>query len=281
MIYPETTQSPEEVATHYNSLDQYYRKLWGEHLHHGFWKSGHESVEEATEELIRLVAEAGKITENSLVCDVGCGYGGTSRFLVEHYKAHLTSLTLSEAQLDYAKAQTPDTDNPNYLLSDFLQSELPSDHFDVVLSIESSEHMVDKKKFFHEVTRILKPGGRFVTCAWLAKNSPKKWEVKHFLEPICREGRLPSMGSELDYREMMVNAGLQEIAFRDISNSVKKTWAICIGRASKAFFSDKELRSYLLSRSSSDRVFAKTLLRLWGAYELKSMRYGLFTASKQ
>lgn len=280
MIYPEKVQTPSAVASHYNSLDQFYRKLWGEHVHHGFWKTGKESVKEATEQLIDLVAEEGQIKEGSKVCDVGCGYGATSRFLVQKYKASLTSLTLSQTQWEFAKALDPDSKNPCYLLSDFLQNDLPSGSFDLVISIESSEHMVDKQKFFDEVIRILKPGGRFVTCAWLAKNTPARWEVDYLLEPICREGRLPSMGSEADYREMMTKAGLKKLRFQDLSPSVKKTWGICAYRATKAFFSDQDLRKYLLSSQSSDRIFAKTLFRIWTAYQTKSMRYGLFTALK-
>ncbi len=281
MIYPKKTQTAESVSTHYNSLDTFYRKLWGDHVHHGYWKNGKESALEATEALIELVANAGKIKTDSQVCDVGCGYGATSRYLRDHYKANLTSLTISQSQLDYAKDIDPNKTNPKYILCDFLKNTLPSHFFDTVISIESSEHMVDKEKFFEEAFRILKPGGRFVTCAWLAKEDPKKWEVKHFLEPICREARLPSMGSELDYHAMMEKAGFSNITFEDLSESVKKTWAICIGRTSKAIFTDKDLRRYLLNSSSSDRDFAKTLLRLWGAYRLKSMRYGLFSATKK
>ena len=280
MIYPETEQLSEAVAQHYNSLDEYYRRLWGEHVHHGYWTQGNESVLEATEKLIEIVADAAGIDEHCLILDVGCGYGATSRYLAKHYGALLSSMTISEAQWNYARSLDPDSENPRYILDDFLQNSLPSQSFDVILSIESSEHMVDKKKFFQEVERLLKPGGRFVTCAWLAKDTPKKWEVKYLLEPICREGRLPSMGSETDYREMMEQANLKQIEFRDISSNVKKTWGICAARTFRAFLTDKEIRRYILDKRSSDRIFAKTLLKIWAAYNTKSMRYGLFTAYK-
>ena len=127
---------------------------------------------------------------------------------------------------------------------------------------------------------MLKPGGCFVTCVWLSAEAPKKWEINLLLEPICREGRLPSMGSESDYRHLMKRAGLIETEFSDISENVKKTWTICARRTCTHFFSNKKLRQYLLSKNSSDRIFAKTLLRIWAAYKVKSMRYGLFTAKK-
>ncbi len=34
---------PEEVADHYEELDRIYREVWGEHVHHGLWRTGRES----------------------------------------------------------------------------------------------------------------------------------------------------------------------------------------------------------------------------------------------
>lgn len=280
MIYPEKIQTPQAVAKHYNALDPFYRKLWGDHLHHGLWKRGNESIEEATEQLIELVAKHGQIKEMTRVCDVGCGYGATARFLAKTHKAYVTGLTLSAAQWQYAIALDPLSTNPQYLLGDFLHNNLPSASFDVVIAIESSEHMEDKLQFFKEIWRILKPGGRFVTCAWLATHQPSPWEVKYLLEPICREGRLPSMGSIQDYRDMMGTVGLSNIEFEDLSAAVKKTWSICTYRTLKAACTDPELRRYLLNKQASDRSFAKTVMRIWAAYNTKSMIYGLFSAVK-
>lgn len=281
MIYPDTAQSAEEVAKHYNDLDKYYRQLWGNHVHHGYWKWGNETVVQATEALIELVAHAGKIDESSKVLDVGCGYGETSRYLTRKKEAAVTALTISKSQWQYARSHDPESSNPRYLLGDFLRNDFKEASYDAVISIESSEHMVDKPKFFQEVHRLLKPGGRFVTCAWLAKTKPTDWEVKHLLEPICREGRLPSMGSEEDYLQMMGDVGLELLDFSDISKQVKKTWAICVYRTGKAFFRDRDLRKYLLNKNSTERIFAKSLFRIWAAYNKKAMRYGLFTAEKK
>lgn len=280
MIYPEKKQLLEQVTTHYDSLDPFYRQLWGEHLHHGYWITGNESIEQATTQLIELVAKKGQIDGKTHVLDVGCGYGATSRYLAKKYEAILTAVTVSKNQWQYARSHDPESTNPRYILEDFLRNTFHSASYDVVISIESSEHMVDKEKFFSEIFRLLKPGGRFVTCAWLSKDNPTPWEVKHLLEPICTEGRLPSLGSAKDYKKMMQEAGLTAIEFEDITDHVKKTWAICAYRATKAFFTDKQLRHYLLDKSSSERMFAKSLFRIWMAYNTKAMRYGLFCATK-
>ena len=49
---------------------------------------------------------------------------------------------------------------------------------------------------------------------------------------------------------------------------------------SKGFATKKEFRDVLFDRGMTNRVFALTVLRIWAAYELGSMRYGIFTAGK-
>ena len=94
-------------------------------------------------------------------------------------------------------------------MRDWLDNGLPDAAFDRAYAIESSEHMVDKARFFAEAQRVLKPGGRFVVCAWLEGEDATPWQVRHLLEPICREGRLPSMGSRADYEALAAAAGFR------------------------------------------------------------------------
>jgi cyclopropane fatty-acyl-phospholipid synthase-like methyltransferase len=45
------------IIEHYDLVSPYYRSLWGEHLHHGYWIRGDESKEEAQLQLIEHLAE--------------------------------------------------------------------------------------------------------------------------------------------------------------------------------------------------------------------------------
>ena len=42
MIVPNAPQSAADVAGHYDELDAVYRAIWGEHVHHGLWRTGRE-----------------------------------------------------------------------------------------------------------------------------------------------------------------------------------------------------------------------------------------------
>ena len=46
-------------------------------------------------QLIDTVATPLQLAEGSRVCDVGCGYGGTSKYLAEHYEFAVTGSTMS------------------------------------------------------------------------------------------------------------------------------------------------------------------------------------------
>ena len=140
--------------------------------------------------------------------------------------------------------------------------------------------MQDKPGLFAEVSRLLRPGGRFVVAAWLAREQPGATEVKYLLEPICAEGRLPSMASAQEYQEMLGAAGFQDLRFEDLTRRVKKTWRICALRCLTRISSHQFLRQRFFDSTFPNRVFAKTVLRIWLAYTMGSMRYGLFSGRK-
>ena len=78
MIVPREAQTSGDVAGHYDELDQVYRDIWGEHVHHGLWRSGRESVAEATDALTDLVAARLGVQPGERLVDIGCGYGATA-----------------------------------------------------------------------------------------------------------------------------------------------------------------------------------------------------------
>lgn len=270
-----------DVARHYDELDAFYRELWGEHVHHGLWQTGHESPEEAVRQLVRRVAQAAGIENGAAVCDVGCGYGATARMLAAEYGARVTALTISARQHRYAEAQPVAAGPPPvYLQEDWLRNTLPGASFDAVLFVESLAHMADKPRALDEAHRVLRPGGRLVACTWLAAADAPRWARRLLLEPICREGQLPGLPTAGDYRRWMAEAGFDAVRFDDLSRGVRRTWRVVIGRLLRALLQRPAYRRYLLDGTRRHRRFALTPLRLWLGFRTGAFRYGLFTARK-
>jgi tocopherol O-methyltransferase len=274
----ETTST--DVAGHYDDLDRFYREIWGDHVHHGLWRNGREKPDEAVEQLIDAVAAPLNLTPDSRICDVGCGYGGTSRYLAEKYEADVTGLTISKAQFEYAQSQTGDRPSPRFLLQNWEENELEDNSLDGLVSIECLAHVVNKDVYFEQVYRVLKPGCRASITAWLSGDAPKRWEERRLLEPICREGRCPSMGTRDDYVSLLESRGLRLISYDDMSEQVKKTWRICARRVQWRLCTRPDYWKFLFTRQSRHAIFLVTLYRIMLAYRTGAMRYGHFVMEK-
>ncbi|MGH7844488.1 MAG: SAM-dependent methyltransferase, partial [Candidatus Binatia bacterium] len=102
MIFGNNFFSPAEaaaaVADHYDALDPFYRRVWGEHVHHGLWQTGKEDKDDAVAALCRLVLARVEIKTSERVCDVGCGYGALARMIANEFGGQVTGLTVSTAQ---------------------------------------------------------------------------------------------------------------------------------------------------------------------------------------
>lgn len=282
MILPKSVFDRGAVGHHYDELDAFYREIWGEHVHHGLFETGRESVEEATEALVMKMAAAAGIELGSRVCDVGCGYGATARWLAENIGAHVTGLTLSEAQAEYAR-QRPISEgalSPEILVRDWLDNDLPDDHFDAVVAIESTTHMPQRQRVFSQMARVLKPGGRLVTCVWMTSEAPSRSSIKYLLEPICREGKLAGMGSLSENQNWIETAGFTAVTVEDLSQQVARTWTICVKRVAAAILSDRRYRHFVFDSSRQDRGFLRTLFRLRLAFAVGAMKYGFIVARK-
>ncbi|WP_419759712.1 class I SAM-dependent methyltransferase [Acidisoma sp.] len=280
MIQPRIPQTTAAVAAHYDELDVFYREIWGDHLHHGYWTTGRETPAEAAEALVDLLADRLDLRPGLAVVDIGCGYGETARRLAASRGVDVTGLTVSAAQAGYAASKPAAGGRVKVLVRDWLANGLPDDGFDRAYAIESSEHMPDKQRFFNEAFRVLRPGGIFGVYVWLSRSAPRGWEVRHLLEPICREGRLPGMGDEADYRAMAEAAGFRVELVSDISDRVRRTWSVCLRRVAGKVATETRYRRFLMERSAKNRVFALTLGRLLLAYRTRSMRYCLLVMRK-
>ncbi|KAI1375155.1 methyltransferase domain-containing protein [Hypoxylon crocopeplum] len=97
----------ERIKKHYEIASDYYYSLWGQHIHHGLFRSAGETKEQAQVNLINYLLEiSGGLRPGARVLDVGCGVGGTSRFLAREQGCHVTGITISGRQVEIARQAT-------------------------------------------------------------------------------------------------------------------------------------------------------------------------------
>lgn len=114
----------------------------------------------ATEELARLA----KVQPSSQVLDVGCGMGGTSRFLADRFECRVTGIDLTEEFCRVAESFSKRVgleDQTTFRQGSALGLPFDDESFDVVWTEHVQMNIEDKATFYGEVNRVLRPGGRF------------------------------------------------------------------------------------------------------------------------
>jgi len=268
------------VASHYDELDHFYRDVWGDHVHHGLWRNGAKTRAEAVREMARFVARKAGIAPGIRVCDIGCGYGATARMLAEEFGASVTGITISPLQHAYGRSQASAEGNPAHVLGDWLRNDFADASFDAAIAIESSEHMPDLGAFFAQAFRVLRPGGCLAVNAWLSCDAPTNFQRNWLLEPICREGRMPIMGTAGEYERIGREAGFVFANFEEATAEVARTWREISRAFGRKLIRQPEYLRFLCNEHARNRIFALTIFRLRFAYRFGAMRYGVFVFRK-
>lgn len=163
------TFSNEEIKNYYDHTETHYRQWWKMEesmgLHYGIWDERTKTLAEAVVNTNARLADLGQIQSAERVLDAGCGVGGSAIFLAKQFGCQVTGITLSERQVQTAThfAKKKDVEGlVRFEQMDYTQTRFPNGHFDVVWAIESMQTAANKRLFFKEMHRILKPGGRLL-----------------------------------------------------------------------------------------------------------------------
>jgi tocopherol O-methyltransferase len=267
------------VRAHYDTLSPYYRRWWGEHIHHGYFERGDEPPAVAQARLVeRLAAKAG-IPRGGRVLDVGCGLGGSSRWLARQLGCSVLGITISPTQARFATQQAAAeglADRVEFRVLDANRLEFPPTSFDAVWVVECSEHLDDKPRFLRECAAVLRPGGVLALCAWLAPDGPATAAQAELLREICAAMLCPALGSLAEYAAWMRAAGFDSVQAEDVSASVRPTWDHCAALARRWW-----VRLLLFLKGDADtRRFVASFPLMQRAFAEGAMGYGMFTGRK-
>jgi tocopherol O-methyltransferase len=262
-----------KVIEHYDVVSPYYRSLWGEHLHHGYWISGDESKDRAQLQLIEHLAELANIKPGAEILDIGCGFGASSLYLAKKYQATVTGITNSSVQVEMATLAAAEKN----LLATFLLMDAEAlsfrKQFDVLWSIESISHYQDRCAFFASAARLLKPGGSFAITDWFKKADLTSAEHQKFIDPI-EQGMLVELKTMDEYERMLKSSGLQIRHCEILNKNTAKTWDITL-----EIIKDKNFWSLAARLGSQFVTYLKAFQAMRGGFASGNFVYGLFVAS--
>ncbi|GAB4821332.1 hypothetical protein N2152v2_008378 [Parachlorella kessleri] len=217
---------------------------------------------ENIEESIRFA----KVAKVDKMVDVGCGIGGSSRYLARKFGCSSRGITLSPVQAQRAQQLTEEAglaDRVSFQVADALHQPFGDGEFDLVWSMESGEHMPEKPRFVNELVRVCTPGGRVIVVTWChSESAPFVWldgerrrrrqhslrqgsvckvlapdeaelaaDEKDLLDRICEAYYLPAWCSVADYERLFREQGLIDVRSDDWSEEVSPFWGEVIKSA--------------------------------------------------
>jgi len=152
--------SKRNIMAHYDLGNDFYR-LWLDRsmsYSSALYRSGEDdSLEVAQQAKYRRILDRLQAVPGQQVLEIGCGWGGFARMAGADGLA-LTGLTLSPAQLAWARQRAPEAD---LRLQDYRDL---NESFDHVVSIEMFEAVGERwwPTYFASVAKALRPGGKAV-----------------------------------------------------------------------------------------------------------------------
>jgi len=174
------------------------------------------------------------IGSNCDVLEVACGAGGPGLFLARSTGCRLVGIDVHAGGVDAANEAARAADlagRASFLLHD-AQAALPfpDASFDVVICIDSINHLAHRDALFREWSRVLVDGGRFLfTDAVIVQGPLRRDEIVR---------RSPSMGEFLFtpvgwYEQALAHAGFEDVRVEDATPNIVRVaerWHAARGR---------------------------------------------------
>ncbi len=274
----------QNIQKFYDASTKLWEETWGEHMHHGYYgpdgtaeKDHHQAQVDLIEEFLRW----GHVTSPQKILDVGCGVGGSSLYLANKFGAEVAGITLSPVQVSRANTRAIESGMDkiaHFSVADAMNPPFPDESFDLVWSLESGEHMPDKKRFLQTYFDLLKPGGTFLMATWCHRAAPPELTVdeRNTLEKIYRAYHLPYIIDIPMYEKLAQQAGFHEIESADWTEAVAPFWQAVV----RSVFSVKSISGLAQAGLTTIRGAIAMSLMISG-YRSGLIRFGLLQGKKR
>ena len=146
---------------HYNIGNELYQQMLDKRMIYScaYWRHAAD-LDQAQEHKLDLTSRKLHLEKGQRVLDIGCGWGGTARFMAERYEVEVVGVTISSEQAAFARENCAGLP-VEIRLQDYRDLR---GRFDRIVSIGMFEHVGYKnyRTYFKKVAELLKEDGLFL-----------------------------------------------------------------------------------------------------------------------
>jgi SAM-dependent methyltransferase len=182
---------------------------------------------EATVELALLAG----LGPGSRVLDVGCGLGGSVRYLADEHQCRGTGIDLTREYVEVARALAERVGlaaKAQFIQASALEIPFAGGSFDVVWTEHAQMNIADKNRLLSEVVRVLKVGGRFVFHDILQDEGGEP----HYPLPWANDASISFLATAESLKGLLGDAGLSIRSWGDKSQQSLE-WFTAVGEKLK------------------------------------------------
>jgi cyclopropane-fatty-acyl-phospholipid synthase len=134
---------------HYDLGNDLFEKMLDPYMQYScaYWGNGAKNLSEAQEHKLEMICQKLQLKPGDKVLEIGCGWGGLSRYAVEKYGVEWVGLTVSKEQKNDADIIAKKNNlHIEYMLCDYRDMlNKPGKQYDKIVSVGMFEHVGSKK----------------------------------------------------------------------------------------------------------------------------------------
>lgn len=156
--------SRKNIAYHYDLGNEFYKEWLDPSMTYSsaIFDSEKQELNDAQYNKYKKISELAEIRAGDRILEIGCGWGGFMEYAAKTYDAHVTGITISNSQFDFAERRMRKeglTDKTEIKLQDYRDL---NQKYDKIISIEMFEAVGEKywPIYFDKIGQSLNEGGK-------------------------------------------------------------------------------------------------------------------------